>query len=184
MFLPLALIVFPFCNSIVTDDEILKSDKKEMLLLNWNIYIYIKFEFKWILVYKCVQSYLNWWKLFGCGMRNHKFSNGIFEDNLFYFIKCLSEFLKQQSVELNWFVFLKANKVVCISRDGQTWTWVIFFSVHSRTWLIIGSHFPQSFSSRTNVSELGSLFCQVHTHFKFILSLQKFPEKVANQIVL
>ena len=58
------------------------------------MYLYVViFSFKRIQALKCLQSYLDWWKLLICDIRNDKFSDRISEEDLFYFFQFLGNLL-------------------------------------------------------------------------------------------
>ena len=61
---------------------------------------------------------------------------------------------------------------VLVGRAVQTWTWTPRSLSHSRTWLIIGSHFPQSFSSWTWVN-VAHYFCKSSLILSSLFSSQK-----------
>ena len=85
------------------------------------MYLYVViFSFKWIQALKCLQSYLDWWKLLMCGMRNHKFSDRISEEDLFYFFQFLANFQRMTAILILFRIKSASRKDL-----PKTWKFII-----------------------------------------------------------
>ena len=109
------------------------------------MYLYIvDYSFNQIQSWKYLKSYLNWWKLLMCGMRNSKLSSWIFEEYLFYFFNFVSQF---SSINGSRFtpIFLSWKVLFLFTKNATRNTWkcavflclkeinsVQFFYLHSR----------------------------------------------------
>ena len=110
------------------------------------MYLYmVLFSFKQIQVKKELQSYLNWWKLLMCGMRNHRFLTRISEEDLFYFFQVIAKFLIKQLEKLsqsrcsNLFWFQNKNKpfIICNNSPNNRLNYIVSLFETMKNWSVV-----------------------------------------------